>query len=245
LQTHEDQRSANAIRLLMLTGARRSEVLSAMWDQFDLASGVWTKPSAHTKQKKSHRVPLSAPALQLLAAMRNRRIEREEDERAAGKAVANSRFLFPGDRAGAPLTDIKKGWAAVTKRATIALWSSQPDTPAGMVVTKLRAQSQEGTVISLTECQAAAKLTGVTLPPGLTDVRVHDLRHTFASILASSGLSLPIIGALLGHTQAQTTARYAHLFDDVLRAAADRVGAVVTNTSPSPAEVIPVTMGRR
>jgi integrase len=58
-----------------------------------------------------------------------------------------------------------------------------------------------------------------TAPAGLTNVRLHDLRHTFASILASSGRSLPIIGALLGHTQPATTARYAHLADDPLRAA--------------------------
>ena len=57
--------------------------------------------------------------------------------------------------------------------------------------------------------------------------RIHDLRHTYASFLASHGLSLPIIGALLGHTQPQTTARYAHLLDDPLRAATERVGAIV------------------
>jgi integrase len=44
-----------------------------------------------------------------------------------------------------------------------------------------------------------------------TTARIHDLRHTYASMLASHGLSLPIIGALLGHTQPQTTARYTHL----------------------------------
>ena len=60
------------------------------------------------------------------------------------------------------------------------------------------------------------------------DARIHDLRHTYASILASHGLSLPIIGSLLGHTQAQTTQRYAHLMDDPLRAATERVGAVVS-----------------
>ena len=52
---------------------------------------------------------------------------------------------------------------------------------------------------------------------GLNDVRLHDLRHSFASVAASNGLSLPIIGALLGHTQPQTTARYAHLAADPLR----------------------------
>jgi integrase len=57
---------------------------------------------------------------------------------------------------------------------------------------------------------------------------VHDLRHTYASVLASAGLSLPVIGALLGHTTPTTTARYAHLFDDPLRAAAERAGAIIT-----------------
>jgi site-specific recombinase XerD len=57
---------------------------------------------------------------------------------------------------------------------------------------------------------------------------MHDLRHSYASILASSGMSLPIIGALLGHTQPATTARYSHLFDDPLRAATERVGAIVS-----------------
>lgn len=55
---------------------------------------------------------------------------------------------------------------------------------------------------------------------GLDDVRIHDLRHSFASVGAASGLSLPIIGALLGHSQVQTTARYAHLIGDPLKEAA-------------------------
>ena len=61
----------------------------------------------------------------------------------------------------------------------------------------------------------------------LTGVRVHDLRHSYASLLASAGFSLPMIGALLGHTQPQTTARYAHLFDDPLRRATDVVGTIL------------------
>lgn len=63
LATHPEKTSANAIRLLMLTGARRGEVLGARWDMFDLDAGVWVKPSAHTKQRTEHRVPLSAPAV--------------------------------------------------------------------------------------------------------------------------------------------------------------------------------------
>ena len=56
LATHPNQDAANAIRLLLLTGARRGEVLGASWDQFELKEGVWTKPSSHTKQKREHRV---------------------------------------------------------------------------------------------------------------------------------------------------------------------------------------------
>ena len=58
-------------------------------------------------------------------------------------------------------------------------------------------------------------------------LRIHDLRHSFASQLKMpGGASLPLIGALLGHSQPATTARYAHLFDDPLRQAVERVGAV-------------------
>jgi hypothetical protein len=60
---------------------------------------------------------------------------------------------------------------------------------------------------------------------GLDGVRIHDLRHTHASIGAGAGLGLPIIGKLLGHAQASTTARYAHLDADPLRRASDRIGS--------------------
>jgi integrase len=62
---------------------------------------------------------------------------------------------------------------------------------------------------------------------GLADVRMHDLRHSFASVAAGASLSLPIIGKLLGHTQAQTTQRYAHLGSDPMRRAADTIGATI------------------
>lgn len=158
--------SANAIRLLLLTGARRGEVLAATWSQFDIEAGIWVKPAANTKQRREHRIPLSAPVKQLLAGIK--------------ASAGSSEFLFPAaSSATGHLTDIKKAWTSVCKLA------------------------------------------------GLTGVRTHDLRHSYASMLASSGLSLPVIGALLGHTQPGTTARYSHLFDDPLRAATERVGAIV------------------
>ena len=65
----------------------------------------------------------------------------------------------------------------------------------------------------------------------LENVRVHDLRHTYASHLVSKGLSLSIVGKLLGHTQAATTQRYAHLADEPLRQATDMFGDNVESMS--------------
>jgi integrase len=71
---------------------------------------------------------------------------------------------------------------------------------------------------------------------GLDDVRLHDLRHAFASIAASSGLGLPIIGKILGHTQPATTARYAHLASDLVKAAAaavaEKIASAMVSGSP-------------
>ena len=62
----------------------------------------------------------------------------------------------------------------------------------------------------------------------LQDVRLHDLRHSFASVAASSGISLPMIGALLGHNSPQSTARYAHLYDDPVRKASELIGEFIS-----------------
>jgi integrase len=61
----------------------------------------------------------------------------------------------------------------------------------------------------------------------LPDLRIHDLRHSFASIGVGANLGLPIIGKLLGHSQASTTQRYAHLSDDPLRRASEMIGRAI------------------
>ena len=172
-----DQIAANAIRLLLLTGARRGELLQARWQDINFERGQWSKPASSTKQAKLHVVPLSAPALQLLSEMRDR-------------AGDNAEWVFPAVVKSGPRTNIDLAWNEARKAANIA------------------------------------------------DIRLHDLRHSFASQLASSGASLPLIGALLGHATPQMTARYAHLFDDSQRAAVERVGAIFAG-KPS-AKVVPL-----
>jgi integrase len=77
---------------------------------------------------------------------------------------------------------------------------------------------------------------------GLSDLRFHDLRHSFASFLVSSGHNLPLIGQMLGHSNPSTTNRYSHLLLDPQREAAERIGAIVTGAGET-AEVVP--MARR
>ena len=166
LAEHPDRQAADIFRLLLLTGARRGEVQSMKWPDIELDAGTWTKPGATTKQRTLHRVPLSAPAGQLLV---ERKAERGESE-----------YVFPG-RLGGHRVEIKAAWTAICKAAKI------------------------------------------------NDLRVHDLRHSYASQLVSAGFSLPTVGALLGHTQPATTHRYAHLADDPLRQATERVGAIIAS----------------
>jgi integrase len=187
LSEHSEPVSANAVKLLMLTGARRGEVLGATWAMFDLENGIWTKPSAHTKQKKLHRVPMSGHAVRLLEEI---------------KATAEGSYVFPG-RDGKPLTDIKRTWLSVCRKAGLVETVQKKDR-AGKPVT-----GRSGKPITIEQ----------------PNVRLHDIRHSFASILVSGGASLPLIGQMLGHTQVQTTQRYAHLFDDPMRRAAEMVGA--------------------
>jgi integrase len=179
-----DQQAANIFRILVLTGARKREVLSARWEDVDLEAGVWTKPAATTKQRSVHRVPLAASAVALLSD-----IER------------TGPWLFPGKVEGEHRVEVKAQWEAV--------------------------------------CRAA----GLVDAAGRKTVRIHDLRHTYASVLASAGLSLPVIGALLGHSEVSTTQRYAHLMDDPLRQATERAAAVLTGAAS--AEVVDLPSSKR
>ena len=78
---------------------------------------------------------------------------------------------------------------------------------------------------------------------GIHGLRIHDLRHCYASHLVNAGFSLPVIGQLLGHSQVATTARYSHLYDDVQRQATERVGAIITGKET--AEIVPLNKQRR
>jgi integrase len=129
--------AADCIRLILLSGCRPSEAMKARWSEFD-EPGFWIRPSAHVKTRKTLKVPLSPPAIELIDRLRKKR----------GK----SPHVFPGKVPGKPLVVLYHCWRDVRRRAG--------------------------------------------LEPG---ARIYDLRHSFASIGAGGGLSLPVIGRLL-HT---------------------------------------------
>jgi integrase len=147
-----------AIRLLIFTGARLSEIMTAEWSWVDLERGTLRLPDSKTGAKTIH---LNAAARAVLAGI---------------KRIEGNPYVITGHKHGTHAVNLEKPWQAVRKAA------------------------------------------------GLEDVRLHDLRHSFASVGAAGGLSLPLVGALLGHSQPATTARYAHLGTDPVRDAAEAIG---------------------
>ena len=154
----ETRSSVVAIRLLMLTGCRLSEIQKLQWEHVDLDAGELRLPDSKTGGRA---VPLAPSAVRLLAGL-----PRDED----------NPWVIAGRKPGSHLTDLQHPWRRIRERAK------------------------------------------------LPDVRIHDLRHSFASRALALGEGLPMIGKLLGHTQVQTTARYAHLARDTVKASAARIG---------------------
>lgn len=150
-----------AIRFLLLSGWREQEALTLRWDTLDLEQNRARLPD--TKTGLSWR-DLGGGAVQLL-----REVERLE----------GSPYVFPGMKAGKPLTDIKHVWYAVRDHAK------------------------------------------------LPDVRIHDLRHNFASVGAQGGTSLLVLGAVLGHREVATTKKYAHLGERPTARAADEISSKI------------------
>ena len=157
-----------AFRLLIMTGARHTEILTLRWSYIDFDRAIIFLPDSKTGKKP---ITLNGAALELLKAI---------------PRFANNPYVIVG-RHGEHLVNLQKPWRAV---------------------------------------RALAKLD---------DVRIHDLRHTFASMAVASGGSLPILGRQLGHSQPQTTQRYAHLADDPVRLLTEKTGqllATALNRAP-------------
>jgi integrase len=170
-------------------------------------------------------------------------------------AAAIKLLVFTGARLGEILKlrwewiDLERGEARLPDSKTGAKTLHLPP-PALEVLAEL--SRVEGNLHVIVGKKASARLVNLEKPwrairkaAGLDDVRLHDLRHAFASIAAASGMGLPIIGKMLGHTQAQTTARYAHLASDPVKAAAATVAGKIAAAMASGRTATVQPIGRR
>jgi integrase len=170
-----------AIRLLIFTGCRLSEILTLKWDFLDRERGQLLLPTSKTGKKT---ITLSPPALAALASL---------------PPVEGNPYVIVGTAEGQHLANLHRPWNAIRKCA------------------------------------------------GLEDVRIHDLRHSFASTGLGANMALHMIGKLLGHSSPASTARYAHLSDDARRKAVDTIGSTIAaamgELPAARGEVLP--MGRK
>lgn len=153
----DSQYAIAALRLLVLTGCRKNEILKLKHSYIDRYHRCLRLPDSKTGAKVVH---LGGPAMRIIAMV---------------PTVEGNPYLLPRKKDGTHVTDLQSVWVRIRKAA------------------------------------------------GLEDVRIHDLRHSFASIGAATGDSMLIIGALLGHRCAKTTERYTHLPDHPLKSAAERI----------------------
>lgn len=150
------------VPMLILTGARKAEVLNSKWEDFDLEKQTWRIPI--TKGGKARYVPLSDGAISLLNSM---------------PRIPDCPYAFPNPDTEKPFVSIFYSWH---RARTLA---------------------------------------------GLADLRIHDLRHSFASFLVNAGRSLYEVQRILGHTHIKTTQRYSHLSHDSLLSAANEAAKCV------------------
>lgn len=162
----------SVIRLLILTGARHSEILELRWTQVDLQRKVLTfSADQHKTGRKTgaKTLPLNPPAIAILESI---------------SKVQGIPYVIQGDKPGSHFVGQQK------KRPEEAV--------------------------------------------NIEDVRIHDLRHTFASVGVSQGLSLPVVGSLLGHSQPSVTPRYAHLADDPKAEASEQIAKSIARNLGAP-----------
>lgn len=170
LDNYRDVQVARIVKLLLLTGCRKREVLDARWQEIDFARRMFVIPASRSKSKKPHCVPLSDAALTLLHEIR-------------AEQAPDCPWVFVNPATGKPPVSIFYAWDSIRKAA------------------------------------------------GLPEVRLHDLRHSFASFLINAGRSLYEVQKLLGHHDPKVTMRYAHLAHEAMIEAVNVVGNVVGRQS--------------
>jgi integrase len=199
-----------ALRLLLLTGCRRNEILELQWQWIDFEQGKIDFPDSKTGKKS---VYLNPPTLELL----------ENVEKVKGNP-----FVCTGRGGEGRLINLQKPWSRIRRRAEcfrLIELIAEHEGWSEAQIEQARKDTASDAAAKLTSYRAICKKLKITLSDNtMNDVRLHDLRHSFASMGAAGGLSLFMIGKLLGHSQSQTTERYAHLLGEPMKEATNMIG---------------------
>jgi integrase len=169
---------SDALRLLLLTGARKTEILGLRWSEVDLQRKLLILPPERTKaggKTGERRISLSPPAFRIIT-MRRAELRGEPHAFGNESKVDQCDFVFPASRGSGHAIGLRRAFSRACMQAKL---------------------------------------------PGL---RIHDLRHSFASFAIADGTSLFLISKLLGHANARTAERYAHLSSDPLQDAVNLIG---------------------
>jgi len=164
-QQTEDEYLIAAIKVILLTGARKNEILTLKWSYINFDRKLFNLPDSKTGAKP---IMVSDNVLKIIKTLKKQK---------------DNEYVFVGKVKGSYWVNIRKPWLRISKKA------------------------------------------------GFEGVRIHDLRHTFASMGANAGLTLLEVGGMLGHKRSTTTERYAHLFDENKRKAVDKVTEVILNSN--------------
>lgn len=219
LDQEHNETARDFIFISLMTGARKTNVLQMRWEQIDWHNDIWRIPD--TKNGDPISIPLIKQAKEIL----ERRYTAAKESRTSDKRKSLE-WVFEGEGSKGHLADPKKSWERVRQNATLSFWRQNPEW--NDLINSVEGQIQKSDNYGYTstrlikETLEAAKRDGINLPSGLLDLRLHDIRRTLGSYQAITGASLPIIGKTLGHRSQQSTAIYARLNLDPVRASMEK-----------------------
>lgn len=214
LDEEENTTARDYLWMLLLTGARRSNTLMMRWVDINWEMNTWRIPV--TKNGDPVTVPLVESAMNIL---RNR------------KENSHSNWIFPSQEDDTKhLVNFKRAWKRVQQKATIYFWHQDEQYMKFICEYDLSAPGYNDVSRAFKNILHRAEKEKITLPTGLMDIHIHDIRRTFGSYQAITGASLQIIGKSLGHKSPQSTQIYARLNLDPVRAAVEKATQAMLNS---------------
>jgi integrase len=216
--------------LSLLTGARRANVLAMRWSDINIEEAIWRIP--RTKNGDPQNVTLSPEAIEILQQLKT-----------SARCTRSSTYVFPGSGASGHLVEPKKGWQRIFDRDELTQLNLRIQEAGGNPVTFDASvqDTQDSLAKALKAARSTAENLGISLEGiRIPDLRIHDLRRTLGSWQAKTGASMVVIGKSLNHKSQATTAIYARLDLDPVRASVNTATSAMLEAAglKSAAEVV-------